>query len=409
MTRQTHPNGHPDRKQRTKEGGLSTSIPLGHWGGIEVDAHWSVLFTVVLFAAVLATGTLPEAHPGDTRTAYWLVAVGTSVVFFVTLLAHELAHALVARAYGMKVERITLWLLGGVSELGSPSPTARADALVALAGPATSLGIGAVGLILAAVVGTSGLAGTALVWLASISIGLAVFNLLPGAPLDGGRVLRAVVWWRGKDRDRAALVAARSGRVVGYALIALGLFNVIAGFPTGLWLALVGWFIVSGADAERAAVGDEHLSELKASDVMTPTPVLAPAWWTVQQFVAHLSPGQIAAEVFPVVDLDGHTSGVFTLADLEAIPAKHRVDTQLGAVAAHHVPPVIVAHDLDASEVATMIRPHGNVAVVERMEHPIGIITPLALARAARLSTLGWQTMPARGSSASTTRPGRKA
>jgi len=191
MTRPIDATSQPGRKRGSDEQGLPASIPLGHVRGVEVDAHWSVLVTEGLFATVLATSTLPGAHPGDTGTAYWLVAVGTAVVFILTLLAHELAHAVVARAYGIQVNRITLWLLGGVTDLGGPSPTARADALVALAGPATSLGIGTVSAILAAIVGTSGLVGTALVWLASVSVLLAVFNLLPGAPLDGGRVLRA--------------------------------------------------------------------------------------------------------------------------------------------------------------------------------------------------------------------------
>ena len=341
---------------------------------------------------ILATSTLPEAHPGDTRTAYWLVAVGTAVVFLLTLLAHELAHALVARAYGMQVKRITLWLLGGITDLGSPSPTARADALVALAGPATSLALGVVSAILAMLVSPSALVGTALVWLASASILLAVFNLLPGAPLDGGRVLRALVWWRHQDRDRAALVAARAGRLLGYFLIAFGVLNALAGFVDGLWLVLVGWFILSGANAEQAAAGDVHLRGLKASDVMTPT-VLAPAWWTVEQFVAQLSPSRVTAGIFPVVDLNGHAVGVVTLADLEAVPARHRVDSKLGALTARHVSPVIVTPDLDAADVAAQIRPQGGVAVVEQAGRPIGLITALELGRAARLSVLGWRTV----------------
>lgn len=392
MTGPADATSRPGKGPGRAERGLPASVPLGRWRGVEVDAHWSVLLTVGLFAMILATSTLPEAHPGDTRTAYWLVAVGTAVVFLLTLLAHELAHALVARAYGMQVKRITLWLLGGITDLGSPSPTARADALVALAGPATSLALGVVSAILAMLVSPSALVGTALVWLASASILLAVFNLLPGAPLDGGRVLRALVWWRHQDRDRAALVAARAGRLLGYFLIAFGVLNALAGFVDGLWLVLVGWFILSGANAEQAAAGDVHLRGLKASDVMTPT-VLAPEWWTVEQFVAQLSPSRVTAGIFPVVDLNGHTVGVVTLADLEAVPARHRVDSKLGAPTARHVSPVIVAPDLDAADVAAQIRPQGGFAVVEQAGRPIGLITALELGRAARLSVLGWRTV----------------
>ena len=381
--------------ERDKGGrGLPGSFPLGHWRGVEVDAHWSLLVTVVLFAALLATGTLPEAHPGDTRTAYWLAAVVTSVVFFLSLLAHELAHAVVARAYGIKVERITLWMLGGFTQLGGPSPTARADGLVALAGPATSLGIGLVSAALALAVGTAGLPGTALVWLAWVSLVLAVFNLLPGAPLDGGRVLRALLWWRLGDRDRAAMVAARAGRMLGIVLVAVGLLNAFAGSAAGLWLALVGWFIIGGATAEQAAARDEHLTGVTAADVMTPDPVVAPEWWTVDQMVAHLSPPRITSGVFPVVGLDGHTTGVVTLADLEGVPPAHRGDTRLGVLSGHHPSPVIVPPDVAAAEVGARIRPQRGTAVVEQAGRPIGVVTELELSHAAHLSVLGWRTVP---------------
>jgi len=127
---------------------------------------------------------------------------------------------------------------------------------------------------------------------------------------------------------------------------------------------------------------------------MTPTSALAPTWWTVEQFVAQLSPTRITAGIFPITDLDGHTARVVTLADLEMVPPKHRVNTQLGALAARRVSPVIVTPDVDAAEVAGQIRPHGGIAVVERANRPIGVITALELTRAAHLSVLGWRTAP---------------
>jgi Zn-dependent protease len=386
--------GDTGRQQEQADRTLPGSFPLGRWRGVEVYAHWSLLLTVVLFAAALATGTLPDAHPGDTRTAYWLAAVATSLVFFLSLLAHELAHALVARGYGIEVKRITLWMLGGFTQLGGPSPTARADGLVALAGPATSLGIGLVSGALALAVGTSGLLGSALLWLAWVSVVLAVFNLLPGAPLDGGRVLRAMLWSHYDDRDRAALVAARTGKMLGWVLIGVGLLNAFAGLAAGLWLALVGWFILGGATAEQAAARDEHLAGVTAAEVMSPDPVVAPVWWTVDQMVAHLSPARITSGVFPVADLDGRTIGVVTLADLDAVPPTHRADTRLEALAVHHAAPVIVTPDADAAEVAAQIRPQGGTAVVEEAGRTVGVITELELGHAAHLSLLGWHTVP---------------
>jgi Zn-dependent protease/CBS domain-containing protein len=394
MRNPTDARQHPARQPGGDGPGLPASIPLGRWRGVEVDAHWSVIVTLGLFATVLATQTLPQAHPGDSPTAYWLMAVGTASALLLTLVAHELAHALTARACGMQVTRITLWLLGGVTELGGPSPNARTDGLVALAGPVTSLAVGVVSALLALWAGTGGLLGTALVWLASVSVLLAVFNLLPGAPLDGGRLVRALLWWRFGDRDRAGVLAARAGSVLGYILIALGLLDAFAGLPAGLWLALVGWFILSGAGAEQAAARDQHLGGLSAADVMTPLTVVAPAWWTVEQLVEHLSPNRIAAGTFPVVDVDGHTIGVCTVADLRAVPASHRADTQVGALARGHPSPIIVAPDADAAGIAAQVRVHRCVAVVEAQNRPVGVVTAVELGRAAQLTVLGWRTAP---------------
>ncbi|MFZ2013461.1 MAG: site-2 protease family protein [Nocardioides sp.] len=368
------------------------SIPVGRWRGIEVDAHWTVFVTAGLFAVVLATGTLRQAHPGDAGAAYWGVAVGTTLALFVSLLAHEVAHALTARHYGVEVTRITVWLLGGVTELSDSSPTARADAAIAAAGPMTSLGFGLLTGILAVVVGTSGLVGTALLWLASVSVLLAVFNLLPGAPLDGGRILRAFLWWRSQDRERAAERAARTGTALGYGLIGLGALEALLGVTAGLWLLLVGWFILSGANAERAVAADQHLADLEAVDVMTPVQVVAPTWWTVAQLVEHLSPARIAAGVFPVVDLAGHTAGICTVADLDAVPAAQRTDTRLGQCAARHAMPVVVTPETSAGEIAARIRPVRGIAVVEEGNYPVGLVTELELGRATHLSLLGWRT-----------------
>lgn len=384
----------PGGDQPSTDRGLPGSIPLGRWGGIEVDAHWTVFLTVGLFTVVLAVGTLPQMHPGEPSAAYWVTAVATASALFVSLLAHELAHAVVALGFGVEVKRVTLWLLGGFTQLGGSSPTARADALIAVAGPVTSLALGLVSALLAVVVGTSGLAGTALVWLASVSVLLAVFNLLPGAPLDGGRLLRAFLWWRLQDRERAAERAAQAGKVLGYLLIVWGLLLTLVGEPAGLWLALVGWFVLSGASAERAAAADEHLADLVAADVMTPVQVVAPTWWTVEQLVAHLSPNRLAAGVIPTVDLTGRTTGICALADLDTVPATHRGDVTLAALAARHAAPVLVTPETSAADIAARIRPRRGIAVVQDMDHPVGVVTELELGRAAHLSLLGWRTAP---------------
>ena len=207
--------------------------------------------------------------------------VAAAAIFFVSLLAYQLAHALVAHKAGVEVKGLTLWLFGGVASLGGESPTPRADFRIAAAGPATSLGLAAG---FAAVAGGLQLIGVAHIvvvaasWLSGINLMLGVFNLVPGAPLDGGRILRAFLWRRHGDRVRAAVTAARAGTVVGYGLIGLGLVEFLAGASVGgLWLVFIGWFILAAARAEEAdTLTRDALGGLRVTDVMSPRPVVAP-------------------------------------------------------------------------------------------------------------------------------------
>ena len=189
-------------------------VRFGKVAGIPVGAHWSVLVVLLLVAEGMAMVVLPELVPDHSPVAYWLAGLLTALIFLGSLLAHELAHALVARTYGLSVQRITLWMLGGVSLLGGEPPTPRADLRVALAGPLASVAVavGSAALAMAGqVLGAPDLAVATAAWLATMNAVLSVFNLLPGAPLDGGRVLRAFLWRRLGDRDRAEIAAARSG------------------------------------------------------------------------------------------------------------------------------------------------------------------------------------------------------
>ena len=370
--------------QRSRRG---LGIPLGRWGGVAVYARWSVLFVFALFADVLATSALPGAAPGHGTAAYWLVGVLTAAVFLLTLLAHEFAHAVTARHFGMQVKGITLWMLGGFTELDGRSPSPRADALVAVAGPATSIGLGAVSALLAWWAGGSGLLGAGLSWLASISVLLGVFNLLPGAPLDGGRLLRALLWWRYQDRARAGRVAARVGRVLGFVLIALGFLEVVAGSFLGLWLAFVGWFIVAAATAEGQLDQAEGLTGLQVGDVMEPAPTVLAEWWTVEQVLAQASrDDQPVARAFPLADFAGHAAGALALRDLERVPVGRRAETRLrDIVRSRRGQPLLTRREALLTEIALQLRGHGGIAiVVDDDNHPIGVLTADDLARAAR-------------------------
>ncbi|MFF5235537.1 site-2 protease family protein [Dactylosporangium sp. NPDC000521] len=237
---------------------MKQTLRLGRIAGFPVGVHWSVLVIMALLAQSLATGVLPADAPGTAAPVAWLLGVAGAVLLLVSLLAHELAHALVGRHFGIRVERLTLWLLGGVAEFSDDPPSARADLLVAGAGPLTSVAaavwFGSAAVLLSAVGGPAAVV-VMLLWLTTINLLLAGFNLLPGAPLDGGRVLRAALWWWHGDRARAALTAVRVGHVLGVTMVLAGLVElVLFGLIDGVWTALMGWFLLMAAGAEGTAV-----------------------------------------------------------------------------------------------------------------------------------------------------------
>ena len=325
---------------------MKQTMPLGRVAGIRIGAHWSALVMVVLIGWLLGAQVLPGLAPHEPAVAYWAVAVPGAVTFIAALLAHELAHSLVARRYGVPVTSITLWTLGGVSELGGEPPHARADLLIAAAGRATSLTAGLVlGGIAALLRAGDGpvIAVAALGWLAVMNVFLAVFNLLPGAPLDGGRILRATLWMRHGDRARATQTAATAGRVLGAVLIAAGAAELLLwGDAGGLWLAVIGMFVISAATAEATAgSATAALAGLRVADVMTPDPDIGATWLTVSDFIDRVALDSAQTE-FPVIGPGGSLAGVTGVRRLARVPPASRSITTLQQVIAA-VPPVYVA------------------------------------------------------------------
>lgn len=371
---------------------MRRTFSLGRIAGIPLGAHWSVLVTVGLFTWVLGsylTGT--AATP-----VVWVTAAAGAFVFCATLLAHELAHSIVARRNGVRVEVVVLWLLGGVSELTEEPRDARADLRIALAGPLTSLGVAVIALLAgaaAAAVDPAGPVTALLVWLAVMNAILGLFNLLPGAPLDGGRVLRAVIWWRTGDRLRAATSAARSGQFLGTALLLLGVAElVLLGHLGGLWLMLLGWFLQSAAHTELTVAGLRHqLGGSKVRDVMTAHPMAIPAGWPVAELLRSDAVDS-GHRVFPVVDPDGHPVAVAAWSDLAAVTEPARATTTVG-VAARALPPAALAwEDEPLSDVASrvVLRPNLDaVAVVDAHGKLTGLLTATDLALACDRSALG--------------------
>ncbi|MGW5662809.1 site-2 protease family protein [Streptomyces sp. NPDC003758] len=316
---------------------MKETLSLGRIAGVRVGLHWSVLVIIVLVAVVLARGRLPAAHPGHPAWAYWVAALLTSLVFLASLLAHELAHAVVARRNGVQVEGITLWMLGGAARLRTEAPTPGAELRIAVVGPLTSLVAGGVCTGLAVgldALHVSGLVVEAVAWLAAINIVLAVFNALPAAPLDGGRLLRSFLWHRTGDRVRATRGASAAGRALGWLLVGGGFAAVLfAGNLSGLWSALIGWFLISTATAEaRQAELRSALHGVPVSRVMTWAPVTVPAVMTIARFLADAPFDRFRHSAFPVLAPDGGVAGLVTAGAVRDVPPDARPTTTIGQV-----------------------------------------------------------------------------
>ncbi|MEU7143912.1 site-2 protease family protein [Nocardia sp. NPDC046473] len=384
---------------------LRGTISLGQVAGIKVGAHWTSIATLGLFTLLLGRSL---AGSYGNSAGVWLVAAVGAVGLLATLLAHELAHSIVARRNGVRVERVVLWLLGGVSELDAEPKDARSDLRIALAGPLTSLAL-AFGIFgVAVLVGTA--AGQSvldmLVWLAAMNLVLALFNLLPGAPLDGGRVLRALIWRRTGDQLYAAAMAARSGRVLGFALLILGGVELILiGNTGGIWLVLLGWFVSSSANAELAVAGLRHqLGDIRVRDVMTQHPVAVPAAWSVADLLG--SPAiHTDHQVFPVVDTAGRPVGVVSWTDIAAIALPARETALVGAVA-RPLPAGARANEdelLSTAATHAVLRPDLDIiAAVDSLGRLIGVITASDLTLACHRSALN---LPVRSARRPSTRP----
>ncbi|HEY7814135.1 MAG TPA: site-2 protease family protein, partial [Nakamurella sp.] len=378
---------------RRRGASMTTSFRLGRWAGIPVGAHWSVLLTIGFIAQATALLVLPSSAPGYPTWAYWTAGVAIAVIFLVALLTHELAHAYVARRAGIRVDRITLWLLGGATAIEDQGPTPGVELRVALAGPQVSLTAGGVFVLAAFAASWAGwptLVVAGLAWLGSVNLVLAVFNLLPAAPLDGGRVLHALVWrWTG-SRDRATGTAGTAGIVLGALILVLGLVEFVAGGPvTGLWLAALGWCLSITAGRERA--GDRlrtRLAGVTVRDVMSSATV-APSWLTIDAFVERI--GRHAGQrTFPVVEFTGRPSGVVTLADLARVPVQSRMATRIADVQRHPARMSVVAPETPLLTVlASNGVPRGmSLILVAEHDRLVGVVSATDIAAALELAAL---------------------
>ncbi len=282
---------------------MNATFSLGRIFGISVGINWSWLIVFALMLWSLADAVFPSQNPGLSDGTYFGMALVAAALFFISLLLHELGHAIQARREGMEIDGIVLWLFGGVASFKGAFPSAGAEFRIAIAGPLVTLVLGVFFVGVAVATSVSQAVDGVAAWLGYINILLLLFNLLPALPLDGGRVLRSALWAARDDFRWATSVAANIGRGFGFLMIAGGLFLfVVEGAFSGAWLAFLGWFLLGAASAEaRYVVTRDALRGLRVGDLMVTQPVTADADDTLGQFMDETA-GRSRFTTYPVVD-----------------------------------------------------------------------------------------------------------
>jgi Zn-dependent protease/predicted transcriptional regulator len=367
------------------------SLRIARIAGIPVGVSPWWLAIVALITWSLGASYFPEVIHGISPIASYALGFASALLLFVSILAHEFGHALVARRYGVEVEEIDLWLLGGVSRMRGEAHDPLDELRYALAGPAVTLVIAACFGVAALLLPSSTPAALrALVEYQALVNGLIlVFNLLPAFPLDGGRVLRSLLWRRNGEIGTSTETAASVGRAFGYVMIGLGALELISGAPQGLWLALIGFFVVmaAGAQATSAQV-HAALSGVSASELMSAPAVSIPEHTPIAHAArAYFRPYRYTA--FPVVDELGRAVGMVSIAQVEALARQRRASQELAGVVDRD-PGLIVHGDEDVA--GLLERPAfarvGRAVVVDEPGKPLGLISITDVQRALRASRL---------------------
>lgn len=358
-------------------------LRLGTVAGIEIRLDPSLLIIFMLLVYVLGGSVFPSWHPDWKFVTTWLTALLSGILFFGSVLAHELAHSQVAKRFGIPVPRITLFLFGGLAQIREEPETPGAEFLIAIAGPLISLALGlAFSFTGAALAGqefaqrladdpqtamtTLSPAATLLLWLGPINIVLALFNLVPGFPLDGGRVLRAAVWWLTGDRHRATRAASTAGQMFGWFLMILGVLQALSGAVLqGLWLLLIGWFLSNTAAASyRQLVMHDIFRGVTARNLMRSRFETIRAQQSVEDFIdKHLL--QSAQLLWPVIE-DGRLVGLLTLQEVKQVPTADRDHTVVGQVMRTDLAQLTLSPDTGADQaMQELIVRDAPLAVIE--------------------------------------------
>jgi len=354
------------------------SVRVGRVARAPLSLHWSLFLVLVLIAVGLGRGLLPSAAPGSSELADLLAGVAGAVGFAVAIVLHEVGHAVVARRQGLMVSGVTVWALGGFTQVEGEPASPGAELALAGVGPLVSLVLGGllvgVGVALGAV-GAPAVASATVGWLGGLNVLLALLNALPAAPLDGGRLLHAAVWKATGDHRRAVLLATGAGEVLGWLALVGGFVLLLSGSAEGLWIGVTGMFMTAGAAAQRQqAALSAVVGHRRVGDVMVPLaePWL-PDWWDVDTALRAAESSGLGPVVV-LQDWHGRPSGVVSPWTLAQVPPVVRQDVRVRQLA--WPLSTVVPTDPD-EEVLTLLRrwpAAAQWAVAYRAGRPVGAL-----------------------------------
>jgi Zn-dependent protease/CBS domain-containing protein len=331
------------------------ALEFARVGGIPLQIHYTWLVALALITWSLAAGFLPSTYPGWTTGTYWLAGFIAALCLFGSVLIHEGSHAIVARSRGLDVHAITLFIFGGVSQIKEEAERPGDEFAIAIVGPLTSFGLAAVfwGTGTAIDAGRTPL-GAILAYLTFINVLLGAFNLVPGFPLDGGRVLRSIIWGITGSLKRATEIASYVGQAVGFGLMLLGGVQIFAGnIFGGVWIALIGWFLNNGAEgSRRQLLVNESLQGIRVSYLMNPRPPSIQPEATVHEFVL----GHVLREgtrAMPVIE-SGRLLGIVSVSDVKELPPERWITTPVRAIMTR-TPLHVVGPEADAVDALQML------------------------------------------------------
>jgi Zn-dependent protease len=373
------------------------NFTIGRYGGVEVRLNWSLIAVVALIVWSLTDGVFPSQNPGLSHNTYLGMAIVAAVLFLASILLHELGHSWVARHEGIEVDSITLWLFGGVSQFKGQFKSPGAEFRTAVTGPLVSIVLGVVFVLIALAHPPSYVDGVA-AWLGYINLILGVFNLIPAAPLDGGRVLHSALWRAKGDFAWATRISSEIGQGFGYLLIGLGLVMFFfQGSFSGAWLAFVGWYLLHAAKAEaRYAATEQALRGLRVRDLMVRHPVTVDGDSTLGRFMDEVA-GSHRFTTYPVLD-GGRPVGLLPFASVAAVP---RSEWESRRVWDTMIPldevPVLTEDGQAVDALIELSEPQMSRALVIDNGHLAGLLSITDLARALEVGRRPAQAVGGRG------------